>query len=61
MDDEPEAHKDLLELISKFRDDEEEHHQVGIKMDGEKAPLFALMKQTIQLGCKSAIWLSERI
>ncbi|EPB80252.1 ubiquinone biosynthesis protein COQ7 [Ancylostoma ceylanicum] len=34
--DDPEAHKELLEKITKMRDDELHHHELGIKYDGLK-------------------------
>ncbi|EYC21471.1 hypothetical protein Y032_0019g3842 [Ancylostoma ceylanicum] len=35
--DDPEAHKELLEKITKMRDDELHHHELGIKYDGLKS------------------------
>lgn len=32
----PEHHTELLEIIKKFRDDEMEHHDTGLKHDAEK-------------------------
>ena len=32
----PEKHAELLEVIQKFRDDEMEHHDTGLKHDAEK-------------------------
>jgi demethoxyubiquinone hydroxylase (CLK1/Coq7/Cat5 family) len=32
----PEKHTELLEVIQKFRDDEMEHHDTGLKHDAEK-------------------------
>eukprot|EP00112_Aurelia_sp_Birch-Aquarium-sp1_P007236 Seg1788.2 transcript_id=Seg1788.2/GoldUCD/mRNA.D3Y31 product="5-demethoxyubiquinone hydroxylase mitochondrial" protein_id=Seg1788.2/GoldUCD/D3Y31 len=61
LSDDPESHKELLEIIHKFRDEEMEHHDIGIEHDGEKVPFYNMMKAVIQTGCRSAIWLSERI
>jgi demethoxyubiquinone hydroxylase (CLK1/Coq7/Cat5 family) len=33
---EPEKFKELLEVIKKFRDDEVEHHDIGLEHDAEK-------------------------
>lgn len=60
-DSKDERHRELMEIIAKFRDEEMEHHDHGIDHDAEKAPAFQLMKGTIQAGCKVAIWMSERI
>ena len=52
---------DLLETIKKFRDEEMEHHDTGIEHDAELAPAYSALKSVIQTGCKTAIWLSERM
>lgn len=59
--DDPVLHADLLKIISKFRDEELEHHDTGIQHDGLKAPGYDLLKGIVQNGCKAAIWLSEKI
>uniref|UniRef100_A0A915BZP9 5-demethoxyubiquinone hydroxylase, mitochondrial n=1 Tax=Parascaris univalens TaxID=6257 RepID=A0A915BZP9_PARUN len=61
VDDDPETHKDLLELLKRLRDEEAEHHQVGIDHDGLEAPAYDAFKWIIQSGCRAAIWLAERI
>ncbi|XP_066496779.1 5-demethoxyubiquinone hydroxylase, mitochondrial [Tiliqua scincoides] len=61
MEDDPEKYKGLLETIKKFRDDEMEHHDIGLEHDAELAPAYSILKNTIQIGCKAAIFLSERI
>jgi len=57
----PDKHEQLIKTISKFRDDEQEHHDTGLEHDAEKAPAYQLLTSTIKLGCDGAIWLSERI
>ncbi len=54
-------HKDLKKTISKFRDDELEHHDIGIEHDAENAPGYKLMTKVIELGCKTAIAISKKI
>ena len=54
-------HKDLKKTISKFRDDELEHHDIGIEHDAENAPGFKIMSKVIELGCKTAIAISKKI
>ena len=54
-------HKDLKKTISKFRDDELEHHDIGIEYDAEKAPGYKIMSKVIELGCKTAIAISKKI
>jgi ubiquinone biosynthesis monooxygenase Coq7 len=36
LEHEPEKYGELLEVIKKFRDDEQEHHNIGIQYDAEK-------------------------
>uniref|UniRef100_K7F8Q3 5-demethoxyubiquinone hydroxylase, mitochondrial n=2 Tax=Pelodiscus sinensis TaxID=13735 RepID=K7F8Q3_PELSI len=61
MEEDPEKYKELLQIIKKFRDDELEHHDIGLDHDAELAPAYSLLKTAIQIGCKAAIFLSERI
>jgi len=53
--------KELLAVIKKCRDEEQEHHDTGIEHEAEKAPAYDLLTNVIKVGCKSAIWLSERV
>ncbi len=53
--------KDLKKTISKFRDDELEHHDIGIEHDAESAPGYKVMSKIIELGCKTAIAISKKI
>ena len=53
--------KDLKKTISKFRDDELEHHDIGIDHDAESAPGYKIMSKVIELGCKTAIAISKKI
>lgn len=57
----PEKYKELLETITKFRDEEMEHHDTGLANDAEKAPLYTALSEAIKLGCKGAIWVAERV
>lgn len=61
VEDNPEKHKVLLETVKKFRDDELHHHDTGLQHDAEKAPFYNVLSQAIKIGCKGAIWVSERI
>ncbi|XP_028395170.1 5-demethoxyubiquinone hydroxylase, mitochondrial-like [Dendronephthya gigantea] len=56
-----EKHKELLDVITKFRDDELEHLETGLDNDAMQAPFYSTMKNVIQLGCRTAIWLAEKI
>jgi len=61
MEDDPEAHKELLKIVKQFRDDELHHHDIGLEHDAEKAPFYQALTQVIKLGCKGAVWVSEKI
>ncbi|CAO2582973.1 5-demethoxyubiquinone hydroxylase, mitochondrial [Lemmus lemmus] len=50
----------VIQVIKKFRDEELEHHDMGLDHDAELAPAYALLKRVIQAGCSAAIYLSER-
>jgi len=56
-----EKHKKLKSTLMKFRDDELEHLETGVEYDGENAPGFDVMKTIVQLGCRTAIKISEKI
>ncbi|KAM4631898.1 NADPH-dependent 3-demethoxyubiquinone 3-hydroxylase, mitochondrial [Discoglossus pictus] len=61
MERDPEKHKELLLIIKQFRDDEMEHHDTGLEHDAELAPGYSLLKSVIQVGCRAAVYLSERV
>ena len=54
-------HKDLKKTISKFRDDELEHHDIGIEHDAESAIGYRVMSRVIEFGCKTAIAISKKV
>lgn len=51
----------LLDTITKFRDEEQEHHDTGIDHGAEQAPFYKAMTQIIKFGCKTAIEISKKI
>ncbi|KAM5131714.1 NADPH-dependent 3-demethoxyubiquinone 3-hydroxylase, mitochondrial isoform 1-T1 [Callospermophilus lateralis] len=61
MEEDPEKYQELLQVIKKFRDEELEHHDLGLDHDAELAPAYAVLKSVIQAGCSAAIYLSERL
>ncbi|XP_042887214.1 5-demethoxyubiquinone hydroxylase, mitochondrial-like isoform X2 [Penaeus japonicus] len=56
-----EENKELIEVIKKFRDDEMDHHDTGLAHDAELAPAYKTMSNVIKMGCKAAVWISERV
>ncbi|XP_051857741.1 5-demethoxyubiquinone hydroxylase, mitochondrial [Antechinus flavipes] len=61
MEEDAEKYEELLQTIKKCRDEELEHHDTGLDHDAELAPAYSILKGAIQVGCKAAIYLSERI
>ncbi|XP_066246072.1 5-demethoxyubiquinone hydroxylase, mitochondrial-like [Euwallacea similis] len=57
----PEANRELMEVITKFRDEEQEHHDTGIDHGAEQAPLYRVLTDVIKTGCKGAIAISKVI
>lgn len=53
--------KELMEVITKFRDEEQEHHDTGIDCGAEQAPFYKALTEVIKVGCKTAIAISKRI
>lgn len=56
-----EKHRELLDIIKKFRDDEMDHHDTGLAHDAEKFPGYNILFNVIKAGCKVAIVASEKI
>ena len=52
---------ELAAIVTRFRDDEREHHAAAIAAGAERAPAYPLLSGAIRLGCRLAIRLSERI
>lgn len=56
-----ESNKELLETITKFRDEEQEHHDCGIDQGAKQTPFYELFSNVIKMGCKAAIEISKKI
>ena len=61
ISDDQKEHNDMIELLSKFRDDEQHHHDTGLKHDAEQAPAYQLLTNVIENTCKLAIKIAEKI
>ncbi|XP_063696267.1 5-demethoxyubiquinone hydroxylase, mitochondrial [Culicoides brevitarsis] len=57
----PSADKTLIDILQKFRDDEQTHHDTAIQHGAEQAPFYKLMSEMVKFGCKTAIKISEKI
>jgi len=51
----------LKKIILEFRDDELEHHDIGIKHEAEKTLGYNILSKIIKTGCKTAIAISKKI
>jgi ubiquinone biosynthesis monooxygenase Coq7 len=53
--------KPLLSAIRKFKAEEEQHHEIGLKNNAEQAPAYRLLTTLIRAGSKLAIEVAKRI
>jgi ubiquinone biosynthesis monooxygenase Coq7 len=53
--------KDLLGTLRRIRDEELEHLDHAVANDAKEAKPYGLLTNIIRGGCRSAIWISERI
>ena len=60
LEDKPEEH-DLKNLITKCREEEMEHRDIGYDHDAEQAIAYPLLTKGVKTASKLAIWLSKRI
>lgn len=51
----------LAETVAQFRNDEQEHHAIGLAHGAESAPAYPALTAAIRAGCRAAIWLSARV
>lgn len=56
-----EGTEDLMSVIQRCRNDEMEHLDTGLQHGAEQAPFYSAMTEAIKLGCRSAIWVAERV
>ena len=55
------SNKEMIQLLTRIRDEEQEHHDTGLEQEAEKWWLYEPATYIVKAGCKIAIWLSERI
>lgn len=51
----------LAPTIAQFRDEEMEHHAIGLAHDAEHTPFYGPLSTAIRSICRGAIWLSARV
>lgn len=59
--DDPHLHSEMIKTLSKFRDDEEHHHETGLENEAEKAIGYQLFSRAIEGLCRVAIKVAERV
>lgn len=57
----PNISKEILDKIKKIRDDEQEHHDVGLQYGAAEAPFYNILTEFIKFSSRSAIEISKRI
>ena len=61
IEDDLDDHKELIQTIKQFRDEEEHHYNTGLEFDAKNAFGFNVLYKVISNGCKIAIKIAERI
>jgi ubiquinone biosynthesis monooxygenase Coq7 len=56
-----EAEPELKQAIKTFHADELRHRDTALAHDAERTPGYRAMKLAIKAGCRTAIWLAERV
>ena len=51
---------ELRSVIKQFREDEQQHREIGLAEGAEQSPGYFALKETIKTGSRIAIWLSTR-
>lgn len=51
LEDEPEKLKEVLDMIKQFRDEEQEHHDIGLENDAEKVKEESKYLKLFQVNC----------
>ncbi|OAF71256.1 Ubiquinone biosynthesis protein COQ7 [Intoshia linei] len=53
--------KEFVNILSQLRDEELEHKSTAIEQDSDQAPCYNIYKSIVQMGCKVAIKIAEKI
>lgn len=53
--------KDLKKNIARFKEEEEEHHAIGLEHDAESAPAYPLLSSLVGAGSRLAIGIAKKI
>jgi ubiquinone biosynthesis monooxygenase Coq7 len=52
---------ELRQVFKQFRDDEQEHLDIGLEKDAERAPFYKAITAVVSTGCKTAIWFAKKV
>jgi len=61
LKDDPEKHKELMDAIKKFRDEEQEHHDIAIEEGAKQTVGYTVLNNVIKGICHVAIETTKRI
>ena len=53
--------RELRDTIQRFRDEELEHRDIGLRNGAEQAPAYPLLYSFVKVNSRLAIWVSERV
>ena len=53
--------KEILDTIKQFRDEEQEHHDIGLDHGADQTPFYQLYTEGIKTICRAAIAISKVI
>lgn len=56
-----ESEAELKNIVTKFRADEKEHHDIAIEQGAQASPFYHILTTAVVYQTKLAIWLSKRI
>ena len=59
--DDPVLHQDMITQLSKFRNDEQHHHDTGLEHEAEQAVGYQIFTKGIETICRIAIRIAEKI
>lgn len=57
----PEGYSQIQAMVTQYRADEKEHHDIAIEHGAEKSPFYAVLTNVIAAQTRLAIWLSTRL
>ncbi len=56
-----ETDSELKATLTQFRAEELEHHDIGLEEGAEQSPLYGLLSEVVQAGCRAAIAVAKKV